>query len=206
MNDIREKLNNFLLFEGGMGSLLLGKGLRAGEKPEKWNISQPEIITAVHCDYINAGANIIKTNTFGANSLKFGDELESVIMSAVECAKLARKRTNSDAYIALDVGPLGKLLKPLGELDFEDAVEIFAKTVRIGVKAGVDLVLLETFTDSLETKSAVLAVKENCDLPLFVTNAYEQSGKLLTGASPAVMVAMLEGLGVDALGDRKSVV
>ncbi|MBO5796887.1 MAG: homocysteine S-methyltransferase family protein, partial [Clostridia bacterium] len=190
-----------VLFDGGTGTLLQERGLGPGELPETWNLSRPEEIVALHKAYLAAGANILKTNTFGANRLKFdGDTLPRIIDAAVQNARQAIAETGANAFVALDIGPCGKLLKPLGDLDFEDAVALFAEVVRLGVAAGVDLILCETFTDAYETKAAVLAAKENSDLPLFVTNAYDEGGKLMTGADPAAMVALLEGLRVDALG------
>lgn len=195
--------DNIVYLDGGMGTLLQAKGLNAGELPERWNISHPDIITNIHKDYFDAGSNVVCTNTFGANSLKFDDgELENIIMSAIFNAKNAVKLSTSKApkFVALDIGPTGKLLKPLGDLDFEDAVSVFAKVVKFGVKYGADLVIIETMSDSYETKAALLAVKENCDLPVMVSNAYGEDGKLMTGATPAAMVAMLEGMGADAVG------
>ena len=189
--------------DGGMGSLLQQKGLLPGELPERWNISHPDVITQIQKDYFDAGSNIVCTNTFGANALKFDDdELEAVIRAAVEKANRARETSvgTQPKFVALDVGPIGKLLKPYGDLDFEDAVSIYAKTVRIGAACGVDLIFIETMSDSYDTKAALLAAKENCDLPVFVSNAYGADGKLMTGATPAAMVAMLEGMGADAIG------
>ena len=194
---------NIVLLDGGMGTLLQEKGLKSGEKPELWNITHPEIIVSVHKDYFEAGSNVVSTNTFGANLLKFSEqELEEIIKSAIENVKKARDISNGNhqKFIALDIGPLGKLLKPLGDLEFEKAVEIFAKTVEIGTKYGVDLVILETFNDSYETKAALLAVKENCDLPVIVSNAYSEDKKLMTGADTASMVALLEGMGASIVG------
>lgn len=202
--NFREYLkNNIVYLDGGMGTILQIKGLRPGEHPERWNISRPDVITSIHKSYFDAGSNVVCTNTFGANILKFSEEeLENIVMSAVLNAKTARDQSVSDRekFVALDIGPSGKLLKPLGDLDFEDAVNIFAKTVKLGVKYGVDLVIIETMNDSYETKAALLAAKENCDLPVIVSNAYGEDGKLMTGATPASMVALLEGMGVDALG------
>ena len=195
--------NNIIVLDGGMGTLLQAKGLKAGEHPESWNITRPEEIINIHKDYFDSGSNVVSTNTFGANLLKFSEiELDLIIKSAVENAKTARSQSknSSEKFIALDIGPTGKMLKPFGELDFERAVEIFAKTVKLGVKYGVDLVIVETMNDPYETKAAVLAVKENCNLPVFVTNAYGKDGKLMMGSSPRAMIAMLEGLGVDAIG------
>ena len=192
-----------LYLDGGMGTLLQGRGLRAGELPERWNITHPEAIVSIHRDYYNAGSNVVSTNTFGANSLKFSDdELDAIVGAAVLNARRASEECTGDQprWVALDIGPTGHMLKPYGELDFESAVEIFAQTVRLGVKHGVDLIFIETMNDSYETKAALLAAKENSDLPVFVSNAYGEDGKLMTGASPSAMVALLEGMGADAIG------
>lgn len=195
--------DNIVYLDGGMGTLLQAKGLKPGDAPERWNISHPDVICGIHRDYFDAGSNIVCTNTFGANTLKYSkDELEKIIRAAVKNAVDARAQSSSagEKFIALDIGPSGKLLKPLGDLDFEDAVGVFAETVRIGTSCGVDLILIETMNDSYETKAALLAAKENSDLPVIVCNAYGEDGKLMTGASPAAMAAMLEGMGAAALG------
>lgn len=189
--------------DGGMGTMLQKSGLLPGELPERWNITHPEKITDIHRQYFDAGSNIVNTNTFGANCLKFSDEeLEEIIKSAVKNAEKAKETSNGtqEKFIALDIGPLGRLLKPYGDFDFDEAVKCYAKTVKIGAKYGVDLIFIETMNDSLDTKAAVLAAKENSDLPVFVSNAYGDDGCLMTGASPVAMVAMLEGLGADAIG------
>ena len=196
------KANNLFL-DGGMGTLLQKSGLAPGELPERWNITKGDVITDIHRSYYNSGSNVVSTNTFGANLLKYDvSELEEIIKAAVENAKRARDTSTSkkEKWIALDIGPTGKMLKPYGDLEFEDAVKIFSKTVELGIKYGVDLIFIETMTDSYETKAAVLAAKENSSLPIFVSNAYGEDGKLLTGATPSAMIAMLEGLGVDAIG------
>ena len=195
--------NNMVYLDGGMGTLLQANGLKPGEYPERWNISHPEVITQIHKAYYDAGSNVVCTNTFGANVLKFApEELEEIIKAAFANAKAAQEQSSSAAekFIALDLGPSGKLLKPLGDLDFEDAVAVFAETVKLGVKYGADLILIETMNDSYETKAALLAAKENSDLPVIVSNAYGEDGKLMTGANPAAMVAMAEGMGADAIG------
>ncbi len=195
--------SNIVCLDGGMGTLLQSKGLLPGEYPERWNISHPDVICDIHKAYFDAGSNVVCTNTFGANTLKFSEpELEEIIKSAIENANAARKKSisSNEKFIALDIGPSGKLLKPLGDLDFEDAVKLFAKTVKLGVKYGVDLIIIETMNDSYETKAALLAAKENSGLPVIVSNAYGADGKLMTGASPSAMVAMLEGMGADAIG------
>ncbi len=199
---ITEYLNeHFLYFDGGTGTVLQSMGLQPGERPEEWNLLYPERITALHKAYLDAGCNILKTNTFGVNRLRFPGRVEEVVSAALQNAKKAVSETKSAAphWIALDIGPCGKLLKPLGDLDFEDAVSLFSEVVEAG-KAEADLILIETMNDAYETKAAVLAAREHSDLPVFVTNVYDESGKLLTGADPMAMVALLEGLGVDALG------
>jgi len=195
--------DNFIYLDGGMGTLLQKKGLLPGEMPERWNITHSDIITNIHREYFDAGSNVINTNTFGANILKYSqDELEEIIKSAIQNAKKAKEESTAkqEKWIALDIGPSGRMLAPYGDFQFEDAVAMFAETVKLGVKYGVDLVVIETMNDSYETKAALLAVKENCDLPVFVSNAYGEDGKLMTGASPSAMVAMLEGMGADAIG------
>ncbi len=192
-----------LFFDGGMGTLIQKSGLDTSVLPERWNIERPDVIQKIHLDYLMSGANILTANTFGANVLKFSEtELEEIIKCAIENCKKAIKKCNSGKshFVALDMGPLGKLLKPLGTLDFEDAVSIFGKTASYGQKYGADLILIETMNDLYETKAAVLGAKENSNLPIFVTNAYDKSGKLMTGASPEAVCATLEGLGVDAIG------
>ncbi|MBE6593449.1 MAG: homocysteine methyltransferase [Ruminococcaceae bacterium] len=193
--------DNLLFLDGGMGTLLQAHGLSAGELPERWNITHPDVITDIHRSYYASGSNVVSTNTFGANSLKFSaDELDAIVKAAVKNARAAQDGNSDKKWIALDIGPTGKMLKPYGDLDFEDAVEIFAQTVRLGAKYGVDLIFIETMNDSYETKAALLAAKENCELPVFVSNAYGEDGKLMTGADPIAMVAMLEGMGADAIG------
>lgn len=189
-----------LILDGGLGTLLQAKGLQGGELPETWNTKYPERLVAIHESYLNAGADIISTNTFGANRFKYGQDLAQVVCAAVENAKKAVKNSGKKAYVALDIGPTGKLLKPLGGLDFEEAVSVFAQVVAIGARAGADLILIETMNDSYELKAAVLAAKENCNLPVLATAAFDEGKKMLTGCSPRGMVALLEGLGVDALG------
>lgn len=197
--DIRELIKtNRLFFDGGTGTVLQSMGLKAGEVPESWNLTNREKIVALHKSYLDAGCNIIKTNTFGINKDKY-DNFRELIIAALDCAKEAVEGYDN-AFIAYDIGPTGRLLEPLGDLAFEDAVDIFAENIKVAKENGADLVLIETMNDSYETKAAVLAAKENCDLPVFVTNAYDESGKLMTGASPEAMIALLEGMGVDALG------
>jgi len=193
--------DNILIFDGAMGTMLQKKGLKLGENPEVLNLKEPTIIEEIHREYIDSGANVITTNTFGANELKLklcNLEVEKVVDAAVEIAKKAKG--NSNAYIALDIGPIGELLEPMGTLSFDRAYEIFKRQVVQGVKSGVDLILLETMTDLYELKAAVLDVKENSELPVFCTMTFEENSRTFTGCSPEAMVLVLEGLGVDALG------
>ena len=187
-----------IFFDGGTGTYLQSKGLVPGEKPEMWNITKPEVITELHRKYFECGCNIVSTNTFGVNPAKF-ENYKEIISAAVACANKAREGL-SEKFIAFDMGPTGRLLEPYGDMKFEECVELYAENIRCASKCGVDLIIIETMNDALETKAAVLAAKENCDLPVFVTNVYDGSGKLMTGADPISMIALLEGLGVDALG------
>lgn len=193
--------DNILIFDGAMGTMLQKKGLKLGENPEVLNLKEPAIIEEIHREYIESGANVISTNTFGANELKLklcNLEVEEVVDSAIQIAKKAKG--NSNAYIALDIGPIGELLEPMGTLSFDRAYEIFKRQVIQGAKSGADIILLETMTDLYELKAAVLAAKENSDLPVFATMTFEENLRTFTGCSPEAMVLVLEGLGVDALG------
>ncbi|MBQ4053553.1 MAG: homocysteine S-methyltransferase family protein, partial [Clostridia bacterium] len=199
---------NIVYLDGGTGTLLQAAGLPLGELPERWNVTHAAAVQEIHRAYFNAGSNIVATNTFGANVLKFTEsELDEIVKAAIENVRAAAKTAQGrqEKFVALDIGPTGKLLKPYGDFAFEDAVATFAKTARLGEKYGADCVLIETMGDSYETKAAVLAVKESTSLPVFVSCAYGEDGKLMTGATPAAMVAMLEGLGVDAIGVNCSV-
>lgn len=206
MRIIEEIRKRIIFFDGGMGSLLQARGLEPGELPEVWNVTHPEVLKQVHLSYLEAGCDVVTTNTFGANGLKFGTQpgegrytLEEVVTAAVRNAREA-VREHGTGYIALDLGPTGKLLKPLGDLGFEEAYELYKEVVEIGAREGADLVLIETMSDGYEAKAAILAAKENCNLPVFVTMIFDGSGKLLTGGDVASTVALLEGLGADALG------
>ena len=179
-------------FDGSMGTMLQSAGLEAGELPELWNLTNKERVLEIHNAYAKAGSEFITTNTFGANRLKF-DNADEIIKAGVALAKSTGKR------VALDIGPTGKLLKPMGDLDFNDAVDIFAQMINAG-KDGADVVLIETMSDTYEIKAAVLAAKENCNLPVFVTMIFDEKGRLLTGADIKSAVTMLEGLGIDAIG------
>ena len=236
-----------LYFDGAMGTRLQAAGLKPGELPEVWNITHGDVVAEIHASYVRAGANILKSNTFGANALKMqgsGYSVEDVVLAAFKNARAAFARvseecnsrrsnqtgvaseqagavcSNSGAkfavskpqdkqvaaldlkkqFVALDLGPTGKLLAPYGDLQFEEAVALYGEQVRAGVKANADLVLVETMSDSYEAKAAILAAKENSDLPVFVTFTFDRDGKLLNGADVETAVLMAEGLGVDAVG------
>ena len=192
--------DHIVVLDGAMGTQLQAAGLAPGEIPETWNLRHPDEIEAIHRRYLEAGSNIVLTNTFGANGLKFsGQELRDVVEAGVGCARAAAE-ANGSGWVALDIGPSGRMLAPYGDLAFEEAVSLFSQVAAIGAKAGADLVMIETMNDSYETKAALLGVKEACDLPVFVSNAYGEDGKLMTGATPAAMVALLEGMGADAIG------
>lgn len=188
-----------ILFDGGTGTLLQKEGLAPGELPETWNLTHPDTVRSLHSAYLAAGADIIKSNTFGAYRHKYGDGLPDVIRSALTLAREAVADSGRDALVALDLGPTGRLLAPLGDLSFEDAVSLFKETVQLGAPLA-DLVLIETMGDLYEIKAAVVAVKESCDRPVFVTATLDAAGKLMTGADVETVAVMLEGLGVQALG------
>ncbi len=204
MSILQQLGSKTIILDGAMGSLLEQRGLSLGQTPERHNIENPEILIDIHKSYIESGSDIILTNTFGANSIKLlgtGFTCEKLITAAVDNAKKAVKLSGkSDVLIALDIGPTGKLLKPLGELSFDDAYSAFKQMVQIGVQNGVDLIYIETMSDTLELKAAVLAAKENSSLPVFATVTLDENGKLLTGADVSVVSTMLEGLKVDAIG------
>ena len=205
--DIRERLGKELLFfDGGMGTLLQEAGLAPGELPETWNITCPDKVTQIHRAYFEAGSDIVLMNTFGANACKFQNQewsVEDIIMAAAQNARKAQMlagKSREDSYVALDMGPTGKLLKPLGDLGFEEAYEAFKEAAQAGEKAGADFIHIETMSDTYEVKAAVLAAKENTSLPVFVTLIFDEKGKLLTGGDVPAVTALLEGLRVDALG------
>lgn len=210
--NFREVLGRqILFFDGGMGTLLQERGLKAGEVPETWNIVHPECIRQIHKEYLMAGSNIISANTFGVNAFKCKnlpytvDELVTAGIQLVQEAIQEVRSSSNDGekqpmYAALDIGSIGKLLKPLGEISFDEAYKTFQEIIVAGDRAGADLILIETVSDSYEIKAAVLAAKENSNLPVVVTMIFDESGKLLTGGDVASVTAMLEGLGVDAVG------
>ena len=188
-----------VIFDGGMGTLLQAHGLRGGALPELWNLERREVILGIQREYAAAGCDILSTNTFGANRLKLrktGYTVGQVVGAACE---IAREASAGRAAVALDIGPSGKLLEPCGDLSFDDAYALFQEMVVAG-RDKADLVLIETMSDTYEVKAALLAVKENCDLPVVVTYTFDSTGKLLTGGSIEAAVALAESLGADAVG------
>lgn len=199
LNKLKEK---FLYFDGAMGTMLQNSGLKVGELPEELSITKPEIIYNIHKDYLNAGSNIVTTNTFGANRLKLKGSpyrVEEIIAASVNTAKKSIAGME-EKYVALDIGPIGTLLSPLGTLGFDEAYEIFKEQVIIGTKEGADLILIETMTDLYELKAAILAARENSDLPVFATMSFQDNSRTFTGTDVKTFVFTAEGLGVDVLG------
>ncbi len=191
-----------LILDGAMGTMLQARGLRPGELPETWNLTRPDDITDIHLAYLRAGCDILSANTFGANTLKFSPaKLEEIIAAAIAHAREAiTTYGEGDRYVALDMGPTGKLLAPYGDLAFEDAVTIYRTTAALGEKYGADLILIETMNDLSETRAAVIGAKEATSLPIMVSNAYSENGKLMTGASVTEIITTLEGLGAEVIG------
>ena len=193
--------SNIMILDGAMGTVLQSRGLKPGGVPELLNLTEPALLMGVYRDYIAAGSDVIYANTFGANALKLqrtGKSVEEIVSAAIKLAKDAVAGTN--VKVALDVGPLGELLEPMGTLPFERAYELFQEVARAGAAAGADLAVIETMTDLYETKAALLAVKENTELPVLVTMSFEESGRTFTGCTVASMARTLTGLGADAIG------
>ncbi len=190
-------LTMYHVFDGGMGTMLQKSGLGAGEAPERLNLTAPEVVGAIHRAYVQAGADILTTNTFGASRQKLGEDPAPYIAAGVA---LARRAAGPDTFVALDIGPLGALLDPFGGLRFEDAYAMFAEIVEAGARAGADLVLIETMSDLLEAKAALLVAKECADLPVFVTMTFGQDGRTFLGTDPAAAAVTLTSLGADAVG------
>ncbi|MDD2350942.1 MAG: homocysteine S-methyltransferase family protein [Synergistaceae bacterium] len=194
--------------DGGTGSMLQRCGLHPGELPETWNLTHPAEIVKLHKAYYEAGSHAVVTNTFGANALKFDGKggnpsVTQIVKAAVLCAREAHDLARGgqrERFIALDIGPLGRLMAPLGDISFERAVQLFSEIVQAGDQTGADFIFIETMGDSYETKAAVVAAKENSSLPIFVSNAYQLNGRTQSGATPEVMAILLQGLGVSALG------
>ena len=191
----------FVFLDGGMGTQLQARGLQPGQKPELAALEMPDVLTAIHTDYANAGADILLANTFGANAKKLagcGHTVEDVVTASIACARKAADTTG--ALVALDIGPLGELLVPAGTLSFEDAYAEFAQVIRAGTAAGANLVFLETMTDLYELKAAILAAKENCTLPIFTSMSFESRGRTFTGCTVESYAVTAAGLGADAVG------
>lgn len=202
---LRDRIGkDLLIFDGAMGTQLQNAGLKAGDIPEELNIEQPELLRGIHKKYLDAGAHFITTNTFGCNRLKMADAkypAQEMLLSAVKNARQARAEAGreEDAYVVLDIGPIGQLLEPMGTLTFDEAYDIILEQI-IPVKDQVDAVLFETMSDLYEVKAGVLAVKEHTDLPVFVTMTFEQNGRTLSGNDPETFVNVAEGLGADVVG------
>lgn len=191
-----------LYFDGAMGTVLQSRGLELRELPESYNFTHPDEIEDIHKEYLKAGAHFITTNTFGANKYKTQKSpytVAEIIFKATELAQNA-KAAFPDTYVALDIGPSGKILQPIGDVSFDEAYEVFKEQAVAGAKAGCDVILFETFTDLYELKAAVLAAKENTTLPIFCTMSFEENGRTFFGTSIESMVLTLEGLGVSAIG------
>ena len=195
LDDLGKKI---LIFDGAMGTMLQAKGLGVGELPETWNVTHPEVVQSIHRAYVEAGAQIIKTNTFGANALKYQDTNYSV--AALVAAAVKNAQAAGAPLVALDLGPTGKLLAPYGDLPFEKAVAIYAEVVKAGTDAGADLILIETMSDTYEAKAAMLAAKENSKLPFVCTFTFDKEGRLLNGASVRTAFTLATGLGASAVG------
>lgn len=196
MDILKDRL---VFFDGAMGTMLQEAGLQAGEAPERLNIEKPELVMDIHKRYLEAGSDIITTNTFGANRLKLNNTSYSVKEAIVAGVAIARN-SGKNHYVALDIGPIGQILEPTGTLSFDKAYELFKEQIVIGTKAGVDLILIETMSDLYEMKAAILAAKENSNIPIFATMTFQENGRTLMGTDPKTMVFVLEALGVDVLG------
>ncbi len=193
--------DQLILLDGAMGTVLQQRGLPAGERPELLCLTRPELLEEIHREYIQAGSRIIYANTFGANAHKLagtGHSVEEVVTQAVRIAR--RAAAGTDTRVAVDMGPLGELLEPMGGVSFEDACDLFREVAVAGAKAGAELAVIETMTDLYEAKAALLAVKENTDLPVLVTLSFEAGGRTFTGCTIPSMARTLEGLGADAIG------
>ena len=201
MQSFLEALNTRpMFFDGAMGTLLQSRGLSPGELPESWNITHPEVLRDIHRAYRAAGADILLANTFGANRYKLEDWAPRSAELIAAGVRLAKEAAENCAWVALDIGSTGKLLKPYGDLDFEDAYAAYAEQIEAGTAAGADLIVIETMSDIYETKAALLAAKEHSTLPVLVSLTFDESGKLLTGADIPAAAAVVEGLGANVIG------
>ena len=192
--------NKVVILDGAMGTVLQQRGLPPGGQPELLNLTEPALLRSVYEEYVDAGSQVVYTNTFGANGLKLertGHSVDEIVTAAV---KVAKEAVGGRALVALDIGPLGELLEPMGSLPFERAYDLFREMAEAGARAGADLAVIETMTDLAEARAALLAVKEHTDLPAFVTMSFEPRGRTFTGCTVASMARTLEGLGADAIG------
>ena len=188
------------LFDGGMGTMLQAKGLEAGHAPELLHLTAPDIVVSIHAAYADAGADILTANTFGASRRKLGQDPRPYITAGGAWARQAAEKQDRPVYVALDVGPLGALLEPMGELSFDDAYCLFAEVIDAGAAAGADLILIETMSDLKEAKAALLAAKERTSLPVFVTMTFGEDGRTFLGTDPAAAAVTLTSLGADVVG------
>lgn len=203
--DLLEK--KIIISDGAMGTMLQKYGLKTGELPETLNFSYPEIIEGIHSEYFAAGSDLVTTNTFGANGYKIagsGYTVEQLVGQAVRLAKNAAQKAKAlydgEKFVGLDIAPIGKLMEPVGDMSFDEAYELFKEQITAGVKAGADFIFFETFTDIYELKTAVLAAKENCSLPIFCSVTFQEDGRMLMGSEPVTAVDILQDLGIDAIG------
>lgn len=204
--NIKEYMKDHLVvMDGSTGTMLAQNGLVISkEGTESWNLTHKEIVQKIQKAYFDAGSNLVMMNTFGANAIKYKEDtkLKEIIFAAYDNAAKAREKSigTQEKFIAMDIGPTGALLEPFGDLEFEQAVEIFSKAVRFGAAAGADMIVIETMMDIEEAKAAVTACKENCDLPILVSHTYTENGRIMMGADPACVVREMEALGIDAVG------
>ena len=199
MKNFRDRLGReLLLMDGAMGTMLQSRGLKLGELPGNMNLRAPEVVRGIHAEYAAAGADVIQANTFGVSRLKFGDETANVVRAGIRIAREAVDASGREAYVAADIGPLGRLLKPVGDLEFEDAVALFREVIEASREA--DLLLFETFTDLYELKAALLAAREVSALPIVAMTTFDESGRMLTGADVLSAVTVAESLGAEAVG------
>lgn len=196
-----------VICDGAMGTMMQKYGLKTGQLPEALNFTHPEIIRKIYSDYFDAGSDFVSSNTFGANRIKLAESgftVDEVIFQAVYLAKneaeKAEEKFSVKKYVALDVAPIGKLMAPVGDLSFDEACDIFKEQIIAGVKAGVDFILFETFTDIYELKAGIIAAKEICDLPIFCSITFQEDGRMLMGTDPITAVNIIQDLGIDALG------
>ena len=203
-NKLKELLKrDYVILDGGMGTMLQAAGMKMGETPEMLNITQPELLISIHEKYLNAGSDIIYANTFGGNRYKLeecGHSVDELVTSGIKNARTACNNVKPEALVALDVGPIGQLLEPTGTLSFDEAYEMYAEIVKAGEKAGADLVVFETMTDLLDVKAAVLAAKENSSLPIMTTMTFEENMRTFTGCQISAFALTVSGLGVEAIG------